>query len=189
MKVDSKAGRVALLIVVASIATVAAACASQASRPPACAELLPVTAKNRLARTFPGWAVLELAQLRQDERELFLEKSDSGCPGVAVGEFRRSGETAYAVVIVRTVRELREARLVLLYLQDGGYRIELLREQADFASYPVVHKGSPGSYSAFYDKERRIEAKHETIVFEILEATATVFYWEAGEFRDLLISD
>ncbi len=168
---------------------VSAAAGGESDAPTRCAALLPPEAKSKVEHVFPGWQVVELSLLSPDEQEMWRSRRGSQCAGVAIGEFRGPGEKSYAVVIVRTTEGLKEGKLLVLEKGEGGYEIELLREERDLSRFPVVHTGPPVKYREFYDRQKTIIPEHEVIVFELMESTATVYYYKAGEYLQLLISD
>jgi hypothetical protein len=156
-----------------------------AAKSASCAALLPPEAKVKLESAHKGWSVLEYDQLYPHQQEIWSAR----CPGVAVGQFRGPGTIGYAVVVVRQAGDVKQAKLVLLEKQKTSYAIQLLREQGEVPSYPVVHKEPPGVYREFYDRESTVKVVNDVFVYEHLEATATLFYYKDGKYQELLISD
>lgn len=155
------------------------------TQPVSCAALLPAGAKTKLEAAYKGWSVLEHNQLYPHQQELWGPR----CPGVAIGQFKGPGVTGYAVVIVRQIKDVKQAKLLLLEKHASDFAIQTLREQNEIPSYPVVHKEPPGVYREFYDRESTIKVTNDVFVYEHLEATATLFYYKDGRYRELLISD
>ena len=158
---------------------------SVSAKATACVALLPAEAKAKLEAAYSGWNVLEHDQLYPHQHEIWGAR----CPGVAVGQFRGTGEVGYAVVIVRQTKDIKQAKLLLIEKQKTSYAIQLLREQNEVPSYPVVHKEPPGVYREFYDRESTTKVTNDVFVYEHLEATATLFYYKDGKYQELLISD
>lgn len=150
-----------------------------------CAALLPHEASAKLESAYKGWNVLEYDQLYPHQQEIWGAR----CPGVAVGQFKGPGEIGYAVVIVNQTKDAKQAKLLLVEKQKTGYTIQLLREQSEVPSYPVVHKEPPGVYREFYDRESTVRVANDAFVYEHLEATAMLFYYKDEKYQELLISD
>ena len=100
-----------------------------------------------------------------------------------------TSEITHAVVVVRQIGPTKQAKLLLAEKRGSGFAIQVLREEGEVPSYPVVHQESPGVFHEFYDRENSVTVTNEVFVYEHLEATATLFYYKGGELRELLISD
>lgn len=152
---------------------------------PFCESLLPPEVKAKVEAAYTGWRVLEHNQLYPHQQEIWGAR----CPGVAIGEFRGPGKVGYGVVIVRQVKEIKQAKLLLLEKLQTNYTMQQLREQNEVPSYPVIHKEPPGIYREFYDRQNTVKVLSDVLVYEHLEATATLFYFKDGKYQELLISD
>ena len=150
-----------------------------------CADRLPIEAKRLLEMSYGDWSILEFDHLYPHQQELL----DTTCPGVESGRFDGSDEYSYAVVVVRQIEQIKQAKLLLLERAEESYVIRVLREEDKVFIYPIVHRGPPGTYQYFYDPEIKVDTRYEVIVYEKLEATATVFYYQDDTYKQLLISD
>lgn len=155
-----------------------------------CVTLLPQEAREKIVTSFRNWRTLELKDLVPDDQVLWKKYHQGECPGVAAGSFDNSGKTEYAVLIISRTQIKKQTKLLLLRkTYSGDYTPKILYEEEGVSNFPAIHKEPPGVYSDFYDRNSTIAAKTDVIIYEHIEASAIAFYYENGEFKQILISD
>lgn len=151
----------------------------------ACQPQLPEPLRVRVTAEHPGWRVLKPDDLLAEDLAIWRRAYDGLCPGIAVGHFNDTAQTAYAVLLIRPTDGRITARLVVV---DASRTDELITE-TDLSNLPVVRKGMPGTYNDFYDPSDTISTPFETIIYEHLEASAIAFFWQNGRYVSLKVSD
>ena len=152
-----------------------------------CEPLLPKRAAAEVFKTNIGWAMVELADLTSDDRQIWEKSHGPKCPSVIKGNFDGSGRNQYAVLLTRRNRnpEIRLAHIA--QLADGSNRITILFE-GESARLPVILKRPPGLYYAAGDKGNPIRITTDVIYLETIEAGVTAFYFADGKPMRLAIS-
>jgi hypothetical protein len=173
---------VVLLIVWLAISHTARASAADQS----CAALLPPDLANEIKAAYPGWKIVDLSSLIEDDRTLWVKKHGKVCPGVAKGNFDASKRTQYALVLMRQQPQL-EVKLLHAVKGEAKYRLTVLSESPTTRA-PVVFKARPGNYYDAEDPKTPIKIKTDVIIFETIEAGATASYFVDGKPQQLEIS-
>jgi hypothetical protein len=151
---------------------------------------LPVQVRAALKSGFDGWRPRQLADLDADDQKLWLDGSNKqGCPGIAVGHFESAKELSYALLLVPESRSAHGYKVVVLSRQgNGGYLPTSLDQGSEDVSRLVVLKAEPGKFSDF-EETKSIHTKLDSVVLEWMEAAAVLYYWYAGRYERIQISD
>lgn len=155
-----------------------------------CSHLLPKEAIILLNNKYVDWRILSYDDLHSDDKMLWNKKHDKECPGIAIGKYRTATESDYAVLIIPKKNTTKEAKLLTLNKVVGEkLSVKLLYEDKNITNYPVIYKSNPGQYYDFYDSKKSIVTKNDVIIYEHIEASAIVFYYIDGKYKQLLTSD
>jgi hypothetical protein len=151
--------------------------------------VLPPDARDVVQRQFPTLRPKKLSDLSGYDKKLWLETHPKACPGIASGNFERSGSVAYAVLLVPTTGDDHIYKIVVVSKVQTGYHIRLLEEgKASADSGLVISKEQPGSYSEF-DDGKSVRVLHDGVNVEWLEKSSVLYYWSQGKYRSIQTSD
>jgi len=155
----------------------------------ACADsTLPAGVRSYIVRKFPSWKIRDISDLVPRDQQLWSQLHPGECPGAAVGHFKDPKKVQCAVLLSR--QEKRSHRNMVIVVQEGKrgeYEVQVL-QKGEFVIPDVLYKLPPGEYTN-YDDSDTVRTEHEAIVSEQLEAGAFMYYWVAGRFRRLLVSE
>lgn len=167
-----------------------AALGAQNSNP--CAQMnLPTPINELLKAKFSDWRTKEVSDLEPDDEKLWLKAHGKECPGKIVGRFENADRLAYAVLLVPISEPTGGYKLVVLSKASraGTYDWKVL-DQSNDRTYSglVISKAAPGKYS---DAEgtRSIKIRFDSIYLEWIEKGAVLYYWSAGRYHKLQVSE
>jgi hypothetical protein len=141
---------------------------------------------NAAVRAQEGWKLVELSDLRSDDKEIWRGLKHGQCPGIARGDFDGSGTSQYALLMI----DKSKARFRLLHAtkqRDGQYLLHTLDEGAS-AVTPVIYRGQAGKYTGS-ENDTAIVLKQPPIILAVLESGATAYYFSDGKAHRLMISE
>jgi hypothetical protein len=175
----------------AVIAPQPVATASKAADASDCSAALPAPMTELLASKFPEWRAKQLSDLESDDRELWLKAHPHECPGIATGHFENAGKVSYAALVVPKSGSTGGYKIVVFSkgLTGDTYAWKLL-DHADGQTYSglVISKAEPGKYSDF-ERTKSIQTKLDGVYVEWIEKGADLYYWSAGRYHKLRVSD
>lgn len=151
---------------------------------PASASCVPAAqpVKDYLAK-HPAWHIVNLADLGPEDTDLWRKYRGKACPGQAQADLKGDGHMSYGL----TLLSKEGLRWVIILNDDGIFRPTLIGA-SKWAGADVVHTGDPGpDYEV--ETRRRVDIKHQSLVFEHLESGATIYYWDKGKLAKLQISE
>jgi hypothetical protein len=153
-------------------------------------DTLPAPIRASLQSNFDGWRPEGLADLGQDDLELWTKNQPKDCPGIAIGHFERADALIYAVLLVPKSKTGTGYKLVLFSEAPGtnAFTWKLLEnyEKDNFA--PVIWKLPPGKYTS-YTSGKTIRLALDGLNVEWLEKSSYIFYWFEGRYHKIWISD
>jgi hypothetical protein len=147
---------------------------------PACKQSPKVSA---YLNTQPGWHIRSHHQLSSDDQALWQRYRPDVCPGLAQADLSGYGHLSYALVLEKE----EQARLVILLESQGKLEEKLIWSGPAKGRY-VVHTAQPGTAYEF-ETRKRYDPKHQSFVFEVMEASAMQYYWHNGKLHSILITD
>lgn len=131
----------------------------------------------------PGWKIVHLTDLGADDQALWWRYRGNACPGFARADLQGNGRWSYGLSLSKG----RETQSVILY-DDGHTLRERVVWSATDGVAEVVHTVPSGPTYEFGSR-RRTDIPHASLAFEVLEASATQYYWRHGRLTDITISD
>jgi hypothetical protein len=146
---------------------------------------LPDVARQYL-KAHPGWRVLTLADLYQDDKALWSEYHQGSCPGMAELDFDGSGKKHVALALMRGSGEKAVERIILVRPKSGGLDERTLI--SDFDAYNVIWRLGPG-VAQEWDSDKKVSIRHDSLVVEHLESATQQWYWKNGKFHYVQTSD
>lgn len=134
-------------------------------------------------RHFPGWKVVSLADLSDDDRKLWQDVHHDACPGIAMGNFGGDGVVRAAVTLIRRKKSGRYQ--MLLVGTATGWEMLAKPEVVDRISVVRAIAGG-GSFSG--SDALATPAPH-AIGFEALEAGMLLYAWDGGKYVQVQASE
>lgn len=183
MSADIRIRRFLVLIVWLVVSHAAQASGADQS----CQAVIPPDLAKEIKAAYPGWRIVDLSSLVEDDRTLWIQKHGKVCPGVVKGNFGASKQTQYAIVLMRRQPQLEVKLLHAVKAEQAKYRLTVLSESPATRT-PVVFKAPPGNYYDAEDPKTPIKIETDLIIFETIEAGATAFYFVDGKPQQLEIS-
>ena len=143
-------------------------------------------------RSEPGWAFVDVKDLVDDDKNLWEQAHSGQCPGVAIVDLDGKGQS-YALALLRVSGRQVVEKLVVVRRQSGQLKGRILVPPAnvkhtDVAAPFVVWRAGPDTYRDL-KTGRQVKLAHDGIVYEKMEATATVHYLSKGRFSSILTSE
>jgi hypothetical protein len=153
---------------------------------------LPVPAQELLTAKFSQWRPKLVSDMDADDQQLWLTATDGKkCPGIVAGHFETVDETSYAVLLVPKSNGIDGYKVGVLSKDSAskGYSWKLI----DHAETPaarglVISKAPPGKYSDF-EGDRFVQIKFDGIQVEWIEKGAVLYFWSAGRYHRIVVSD
>lgn len=147
---------------------------------------LPQPVQAALDDKWRGWRLLQLADLRSDDQTLWREHPLNGklCPGVNQGKF----DGLHIGFVFTLVRNSEEQVVMIATPNRGSYTTTVLTKPMKVPYFSVVNVFPPGKYKDFYTG-RATQIRGDSAAVEAIEASITLFYFDGGRWKSLLISD
>ena len=145
--------------------------------------------KRYLGRAYPGWGIVDLPDLLDRDRGLWIRDEGPKCPGVAMGGFKDFGKPAYAVLLTRGKRGEREEMIVVMTsTPKGGVDATIAAKPTRVTRANVLVKLSGGKYQSFEGPEC-LETGLDVFMHQSIEAWARVYAWNGRRFVSVTVSD
>jgi hypothetical protein len=126
-----------------------------------------------------------------DDQQLWSKAHEKECPGIAIGHFQDANGFSYAALLVPRSEPSGGYKLVVFSKGSNGdvYTWKLL-DHADGQTYSglVISKAEPGKYS-YFERTKSIQTKLDGVYVEWMEKGAQLYYWRAGHYQKLQVSD
>jgi hypothetical protein len=145
--------------------------------------------KRYLTRAYPNWGIVDLPDLLERDRELWMRKEGRRCPGVAAGQFKDVSQLSYAVLLTRGKGKAREELIVVLTpTSRGGVDASVASKPVQVNRAHVLRKLPGGKYQSV-DGPECLETKLDVFMYESIESWALVFAWNGRRFISVTVSD
>jgi hypothetical protein len=155
-----------------------------------CQGQLPGELLTEIKQAFPNSKIEETTDLSPEYREMWVKAHSSQCPGVAEGKYKGPDQKLFAVLLLSTEREKPGVTLVFVDLAaSGNKRFKVLETVKIATTGPnVIFTLPPGQYS---DPEglHKTRTRFDGVVLEQLEAGSLLYYYRAGAFHKLTLSE
>jgi hypothetical protein len=162
--------------------------------PDACRAQIPESLAVAVAKKFPSFELPLVADNLPEDIKYNIKNGGSGCLGIAVGNFGRTGTQDYALALKRRNRKdsitviatLRGERWSFNTISIGDIRMRLY-----IGAVPAGHYDASGV--AEDPKARRelaaLECPHSGIITGETEATGIVYCFVSGKWKDVVVQD
>jgi hypothetical protein len=147
---------------------------------------LPQPVEAALGEKWHGWRLLQLADLRSDDQTLWREHPLNGkrCPGMNHGKF----DAVHTGFVFTLVTESEEQVVMVATSNGGSFIATVLEKPIKVPYFSVVNVLPPGKYKDVYTG-RATQIRSDSVAIEAIEASIRLFYFEAGRWKSLQISD
>jgi hypothetical protein len=133
-----------------------------------------------------GWRVVTLADLPNDDRDLWQREHTGRCPGVAAGRLVSGDRYSYAVALLKEDANGGLFQQLVVWLWAGGHLSStVLVGPTPVVAGPFVVWMAPPGKSVGVDGQPPVMFAHDSFIYEKMEAIATQFYYLNGRFRKL----
>jgi hypothetical protein len=149
--------------------------------PPPCAAL-PTEARQYLAEN-PGWRVLTLYDLSEDDRKLWVKHHRDACPGAARARLAAEKDVYALALLSRRNGHLAE-RLIFIDMTAPKAAPEVIESTDAASDLFVVWKVAPGASEDVVTGAKKT-LRDESFIYEQMEAQATQYYFAGGRYRRL----
>ena len=182
-----------LFISVASLLYMEPAPMTAAQSALACDEpAVPTTVTELLKEKFPHWRPKQVSDIDADNRQLWLDgPNGSACPGIAIGHFENAKNLSYAFLLVPQSNPSGGHKIVIVSKEgDKEAYASTLLDHAEEQTYSglVISKAEPGKYKDWEGK-RSIQIRTDALYVEWIGKGAQLYYWSAGRYHKLQVSD
>ena len=169
----------AICLVAACLMTCWATSANANCRP------LPPAAQAYL-KSHPDWSPVAENDLVSDDVLLWQRYHANQCPGMAVVKLSSGGNVSYALALLHREGDRTTEKLVVI--ERNSSRTTDLVSAAIVVSPFVAWRAAPG---IFHDQisNKDIHVRHDAIIYEKMEASATAYYLVNGKFRPVVTSN
>jgi hypothetical protein len=149
---------------------------------------LPDDVRSTLYARFPGWKLVELQDLREDDQGLLRERSAADCPGVAVGNFELKEKKSYAVTLYKEKGDLKQILVVYRPTANSGKGEVVVLDGPRRVSYlSVIWKVDPGVISDAQGKN--LMTTLDSIIYEAIESGSVLYYFTGRGYRHIQLSE
>jgi len=130
--------------------------------------------------------------MEADDQHIWLKgPNGKGCPGIATGHFENADSLAYALLLVPQSNP-NGGHKIMVFSKDAtkdAYAWRLL-DHAEGQTYSglVISKAKPGKYEGWEGK-KSIQIRLDALYVEWIEKGAQLYYWRAGRYQKLQVSD
>jgi hypothetical protein len=152
---------------------------------------LPKDIAEALSTRYSDWKIKTVDDLESYDRELWLKDNTDKCPGIATGHFLNAASQDFALLLVPKVPDTNGYKVIVFAMPDGkaSYEARVVAESKSQGSASmVIYAIPPGTY-ADAEGTRRVQIRLDSFQVEILEASATLYFWRSGQFHHLVTSE
>jgi hypothetical protein len=153
---------------------------------------VPAPIRELLRDKFAHWKPKEIADMDPDDQHLWLTGDDGkACPGIAIGHFENADSLSYAFLLVPRSNPS-GGHKILVFSKAPGKNVYgwTLLDHSDRQTYSglVISRAEPGKYQDWEGK-RSIQIRTDGLYVEWMEKGGILYYWSAGGYHKLHVSD
>lgn len=147
---------------------------------------LPQGLDTKIATTFPRAHVVGLADLSEDDRNLYKKDHGLRCPGLVEVNFYGDGKPTWALVLISGEEPTKiKSELLLARKLESDWDI---RSLSVATGIPVVWRQNPGTYKDIYG-QKTIQATRPVLVLCYYNSSAVIFAWIGKKVEKVWLSD
>jgi hypothetical protein len=142
--------------------------------------------RYKIATKFPGAHVVDLADLSEEDRNLYKKDHGLRCPGLVEVNFYGDGKPTWTLVLI-SGQDPRQMKSQLLIAQrlESDWDIHSLSVATGI---PVVWRENPGKNKDIYG-QKAIHAARPVVVLCYYYSSAVVFSWNGKNVEKVWLSD
>lgn len=153
---------------------------------------VPTPISELLNDKFPQWRPKRISDMDADNQRFWLEgRNGETCPGIAIGHFESVSRLSYAFLLVPRSNPSGGYKVVI-FSKDASKDVysSTLLDHADEQTYSgiVIFRAEPGKYKDLTGKNS-IQIRTDVLYLEWIEKGAQLYYWSAGRYHKLQVSD
>ena len=147
-----------------------------------------------ILKTEPQWEILKIKDLVEDDQALWQQHHTGLCPGVMVVNLTGSGARSYALALLKDNGKRGVSEKVIIATWKNGRLVKYILVPAinikytETASPFVIWKVPAGTYRDL-PTGSEIKIQHEGIVYEKIEATAILYFFQENQYKSILLSE
>ena len=153
---------------------------------------VPTAITELLKDKFPQWRPKRISDMDADNQRFWLEGRDAGtCPGIAIGHFESASRLSYAFLLVPQSNPSGGYKVIVFSKQAGkDIYSPTLVDHAEGQTYSglVIFRANPGEYKDL-ERNKAIHIRTDVLYLEWIEKGAQLYYWLAGRYHALQVSD
>lgn len=132
---------------------------------------------------YPAWHVVDMDDLRAEDKDIWAEHHVNVCPGVAAGRFSPRGN-GHAITLIRSTQG--KTRQMVLLSEKSGKRT-ILSPAQEVAYVSVVRTlDMPSCHEV---KKANGRPRYSAVGYEAIEAGEIVFFWSGRKFDHCIESE
>jgi hypothetical protein len=128
-----------------------------------------------------------LADLSEDDKNLFRKEHGESCPGLVKVDFYGDGKPTFALALTTKNEAKPKTHLLLAHRVGPKWKVAALNT-ANGGPIPVVWSEKPGDYKDVYG-EKKIHATGPVIVFCGYSSWAVLYAWTNNRVTKIWIAD
>jgi hypothetical protein len=172
-------------VLVVGLAILAFACDASANAQDRVCDL-PKDLQREITSGYPGRTLVNLSDLDDSDRKLFLREHRNACPGLVKLDFYGDGLPTVALALTTRGAVNGKTELVIAHQIQTAWKTTTL-ETTD-GPIPVLWSEKPGEYSDVYG-EKEIRAANPVIVFCNYYAWAILYAWTNQRVAKIWLMD
>jgi hypothetical protein len=153
---------------------------------------LPAAVMKLLNHEFPQWRPKQLSDIDEEDRKLWLDGPNrEACPGIAIGHFESAKSLSYAFLLVPKADPTGGHKIIVFSkrTEKNIYSWTLIdHAETQTFSGVVISKAKPGKYKD-WEGAKSAEIKTDALYVEWIGKGSQLYYWSAGRYKKLQVSD
>lgn len=148
---------------------------------------LPESVKDYLSRN-PQWHLVDIKDLIPEDRALWRRYHKDLCPGLARARLDTQKSPYFVLALLREDKKSSLEKLIAIPPQSDHAKNDIILTVDKGTRTSVVWKAGPGKYDDVVTGQR-IRLKHDTVIYEVMEAGAITYYLSRGHFKYIQTSE
>jgi hypothetical protein len=150
---------------------------------------LPAEVRTQLQSMYPAYHIVATSDMDSHERQEWQTHTLTACPGYVYGTFG-SGVSGYAISLIRKTGETEvDQMLVFVRQKKSGYIVHVLSPSAKVQGHAlIVSTGTHGQYHPL-DSSSSLQIDWPVILYEAIDAAIEGYYYAAGSWHSILLSE
>jgi hypothetical protein len=146
---------------------------------------LPKELNTVIEAKYPGAKVVNLSDLNEDDKKLFLADHAGSCPGLVAVDFYGDGKPTFALALATRESVGFNTKLVVAHRFAADWKTVVLDNTGGPA--PVVWSEEPGEYEGVYGS--KILARRPVVLFVGYASWAVLYAWDGQKIKHIQIRD